>query len=87
VANHLVANVKPYCDLRHVKDNEKIWQWLAPVFAEGTAEDVSFALKFETVELAAKYKRAFDDAKAQVASKEKEKDEGNEAWKTHQWNK
>mmetsp|Transcript_114959 Transcript_114959/g.330148 ORF Transcript_114959/g.330148 Transcript_114959/m.330148 type:complete len:302 (-) Transcript_114959:54-959(-) len=62
-ANHFVLEHEVYCDLRPNADSEKIWVWVAQDFAEGELTIERFALKFGSVELAADFKAAFEDAK------------------------
>jgi len=64
-ANFFVINHKPYCDLRPNADSEKIWVWCAQDFSDGEANVEEFALKFSSVDLAGKFKEAFEDAKTQ----------------------
>jgi len=63
-ANHFVFDDHPtLCQLVPNAESEKIWVWAAQDYSDGPPEVVSFGLKFGTVELAAKFKEAFDDAK------------------------
>lgn len=63
IANHLIINRAPFCDLqRHKAGNDKTWTWQAedPQSANG---EPRYAMKFKTSEDAAKFKETFEEAK------------------------
>lgn len=63
VANHLVIDTTPYCDLRPNAESDKCWVWSALDCAEEEQKAEQFALKFGQAPLAAMFKEAFDAAK------------------------
>jgi len=63
VANHMLVDQAPYCDLRPNASSEKIWVWNAQDYSDDEVKTEQFALKFASPELAADFKIAFDAAK------------------------
>jgi len=60
IANHFIVNRPPFCDLqRHTAGNDKTWMWTA----QERVLERRFALKFRSVDDAAKFKEVFDSAK------------------------
>eukprot|EP00746_Dinoflagellata_sp_MGD_P135250 gnl/MRDRNA2_/MRDRNA2_69216_c0_seq1.p1 gnl/MRDRNA2_/MRDRNA2_69216_c0~~gnl/MRDRNA2_/MRDRNA2_69216_c0_seq1.p1 ORF type:complete len:897 (-),score=209.82 gnl/MRDRNA2_/MRDRNA2_69216_c0_seq1:1818-4382(-) len=65
LANHYVISLRTptLCNLAPNAGSDKCWVWTANDYADGEAVKEQFALKFETAELAQKFKEAFEKAK------------------------
>lgn len=61
-ANHYVFEHDQYCVLRPSSDSAKAWVWMTVDYADGESTVESFAVKFGSEGLAAKFKEAFEDA-------------------------
>ncbi|CAK0846711.1 unnamed protein product [Prorocentrum cordatum] len=59
IANHFLVNKDGFCELQRHAGNDKAWVWTAQ---ERVIERM-FALRFKTVEQAAKFKDVFEEAK------------------------
>ncbi|CAK0863581.1 unnamed protein product, partial [Prorocentrum cordatum] len=63
VANHIVIEHDVYCRLEKNADSDKIWVWSALDWADEEQSAEKFGLKFGNVEVAGKFKDAFENAK------------------------
>eukprot|EP00744_Colponema_vietnamica_P000907 GILI01001564.1.p1 GENE.GILI01001564.1~~GILI01001564.1.p1 ORF type:complete len:226 (+),score=78.18 GILI01001564.1:62-679(+) len=57
--NHYVSSRDPYCKLVENAGNDKSWTWIASDFADQEAKVEQFAIRFQNVENAQKFKKAF----------------------------
>ena len=51
-------------DINYVKKEDKVWQFAASDFSEGSIENLQFCLRFKTADIADSFKEAVDDALA-----------------------
>ena len=62
MANHYITEA-PFCELSKMAASDKAFTWLALDCSEGSPANEKFALRFQTVETALKFKQSFEDAK------------------------
>ena len=63
VANFVVADQPPYCELKCHQGSDKSWVWSAQDWSEDEVANEQFLLRFKDASLAEEFKVAFDEAK------------------------